>query len=201
MRRALFLIVLVLSTHLVAQINYPTKERLIDGWLFLKGDVGNIWECVRPYEEGFSEAVPIWTEVSLPHCFNATDAVNPDVNYYQGPGWYKTNLEIKNPYQKGRTILLFEGAGQKTEVYVYTTKVASHVGGYDEWQVDITDAVENFLHSDDAKRFAGKIPINIKCDNSRDAEMIPSDLSDFNIYGGLYRYLNWSIYRQPPLGI
>ncbi|WP_458409702.1 glycoside hydrolase family 2 protein [Bacteroides congonensis] len=190
MRRALFLIVLILSTHLVAQINYPTKERLIDGWLFLKGDVGNIWECVRPYEEGFSEAVPIWTEVSLPHCFNATDAVNPDVNYYQGPGWYKTNLEIKNPYPKGRTILLFEGAGQKTEVYVYTTKVASHVGGYDEWQVDITDAVENFLRSDDAKRFAGKIPINIKCDNSRDAEMIPSDLSDFNIYGGLYRYLN-----------
>lgn len=190
MRRALFLIVLVLSTHLVAQINYPTKERLIDGWLFLKGDVGNIWECVRPYEEGFSEAVPIWTEVSLPHCFNATDAVNPDVNYYQGPGWYKTNLEIKNPYPKGRTILLFEGAGQKTEVYVYTTKVASHVGGYDEWQVDITDAVENFLRSDDAKRFAGKIPINIKCDNSRDAEMLPSDLSDFNIYGGLYRYLN-----------
>src|SRR5690606_25684460 len=25
---------------------------------------------------------------------------------------------------------------------------------------------------------------------SRDLEMIPSDLSDFNLYGGIYRYLN-----------
>ena len=28
------------------------------------------------------------------------------------------------------------------------------------------------------------------CDNSRDLEMIPSNLSDFNLYGGLYRYVN-----------
>lgn len=40
------------------------------------------------------------------------------------------------------------------------------------------------------KRFKGKIPLSIRCDNSRDLEMIPSDLSDFNLYGGLYRYLN-----------
>jgi beta-galactosidase len=40
------------------------------------------------------------------------------------------------------------------------------------------------------KRFKGKVPLSIRCDNSRDVEMIPSDLSDFNLYGGLYRYLN-----------
>src|SRR6185369_945330 len=28
------------------------------------------------------------------------------------------------------------------------------------------------------------------CDNARDLEMIPSNLSDFSIYGGLYRYVN-----------
>ena len=39
-------------------------------------------------------------------------------------------------------------------------------------------------------QFDGKVPILIRVDNSRDTEMIPSDLSDFNVYGGIYRYLN-----------
>lgn len=167
------------------------SQRLINNWEFLKSDLGGIWEAVRPVKTGSSESVPIWTKVTLPHCFNAEDAVDPDVNYYQGPAWYRKALKIDNPYQNGRTILHFEGAGQKTQVYVYNTKVGEHVGGYDEWTIDITDAVATFK-KDTAfqKQFAGKIPIEIRCDNSRDLEMIPSDLADFNIYGGLYRYLN-----------
>jgi beta-galactosidase len=136
----------------------------------------------------------------LPHCVNAEDGVDPDVNYYQGPAWYRTQLDIKNPYSNGRTLLFFEGAGQKTDVYVYTTKVASHVGGYDEFVVDITDAVEAFRKLPVAQsQFKGKIPVGIRTDNSRDLEMIPSDLSDFNLYGGLYRYLN--LVYIPPVAI
>ena len=178
------------TLHGFTQINYQQKERLNEGWLFRREDLGSIWEAVRPAAKGSSEGVPLWTKVSLPHCFNAEDAVDPDVNYYQGPGWYKKMLDVKNPYTDGRTILYFEGAGQKTDVYIYTQKVGSHVGGYDEWSVDITDAVNSFLKSEDAKRFKGLVPLSIRCDNTRDVEMIPSDLSDFNVYGGLYRYLN-----------
>jgi len=144
-------------------------------------------KTVRPAAPGSSEAVPIWQQVTLPHCFNAEDAVDPDINYYQGAGWYRTQLSIKNPYLNGRVILEFEGAGQKTEVYVYTYKVASHTGGYDGWSVDITEAVQQALANPDcAKRFNGRIPLSVRCDNTRDTEMIPSDLSDFNLYGGLY---------------
>ncbi|PWS29186.1 glycoside hydrolase family 2 [Pedobacter yonginense] len=165
--------------------------RLNNNWEFLRQDLGGIWEAVRPVGLGNPEAVPIWQSVTLPHCVNALDAVDPEVNYYQGPSWYRTQLAINNPYQKGRTILHFEGAGQKTEVYVYTTKVAAHVGGYDEWTVDITDAVAEFEKTEVYKKqFKGKIPVSIRTDNSRDLEMIPSDLSDFNVYGGIYRYLN-----------
>lgn len=168
------------------------KQRLTQVWEFIRQDMGSIWEVMRPVPGfGKPEAVPLWQSVQLPHCFNAEDAVDPDVNYYQGPGWYRTSLSIDNPYQGGRTYLEFEGAGQKTEVYVYTTKIASHVGGYDEWKADITDAVAQFRSNPAlVKRFGGKIPIAIRCDNSRDTEMIPSDMSDFNLYGGLYRYVN-----------
>ncbi|TZF83096.1 glycoside hydrolase family 2 protein [Pedobacter sp. BS3] len=181
-----FIFVLTIQTLFAQQ-----SRRLIHNWQFLRQDLGGIWEAVRPVGSGNPESVPLWQDVTLPHCFNATDAVDPDVNYYQGPGWYRTGLTVNNPYSGGRTLLHFEGAGQKTEVYIYTTKVGSHVGGYDEWTVDITDAVEAFKKTDVyQKQFKGKIPLSIRCDNSRDLEMIPSDLSDFNLYGGLYRYLN-----------
>jgi len=167
------------------------KTRLVNNWQFLRQDLGGIWEAVRSVGKGNPESVPLWQNVTLPHCVNATDAVDPDVNYYQGPSWYRTQLDVKNPYKNGRTILHFEGAGQKTDVYVYTTKVASHVGGYDEWTADITEAVDAFKKTDIyQKQFKGQIPVSIRTDNSRDLEMIPSDLSDFNIYGGLYRYVN-----------
>lgn len=175
------------SAMLSAGVPSEHRIRLTEDWQFLRGDLGSIWEAVRPTKPGSSEAVPIWTAVTLPHCFNAYDAVDPDVNYYQGPGWYKANLKIDQPYPGGRILLDFDGAGQKTQVYVYTTLVGSHVGGYDEWTVDITDAVEAYKKT---KNYKGTIPVSIRCDNSRDTEMIPSDLADFNLYGGLYRYLS-----------
>lgn len=189
-----FLKVLIIASSLLPVISFSqtTTVRLNDNWQFLKSDLGGIWEAVRPIlKPGNPECVPLWENVTLPHCFNASDAVDPDVNYYQGPGWYKTQLEINNPFENGRTLLHFEGAGQKTEVFIYTTRVGSHVGGYDEWTVDITDAVKSFLSDKkNVATFKGKIPLSIRCDNSRDVEMIPSDLSDFNLYGGIYRYLN-----------
>lgn len=180
----------MLCGTLLGKVPVQHKTRLNEGWTFLRQDIGNIWEAVRPVKPGQPEEYPIWENVTLPHCFNAEDCVAPDINYYQGPGWYKTQLEISNPYKNGRVLLEFEGAGQKTEVYIYTTKVGHHVGGYDSWNVDITEAVNKFLSSEDAARFKGKVPLSIRCDNSRDAEMIPSNLSDFNVYGGIYRYLN-----------
>jgi beta-galactosidase len=188
---------------IIAFVNASIGQQIIridKKWEFLKSDLGGIWEAIRPVGKGDPESVPLWEIVDLPHCYNATDAVDPDVNYYQGPGWYRKNLSINNPYEGGRTLLHFEGAGQKTTVYVYNTKVGEHVGGYDEWTADITDAVKAFKETSICKeQFNGEVPISIRADNSRDLEMIPSDLSDFNLYGGIYRHLN--LQYIPPLSI
>jgi beta-galactosidase len=186
-----FLLFLFITVTFTYELHAQVKIRLNNDWEFLKQDLGGVWEAVRPMGKGAPESVPLWDSVSLPHCVNALDAVDPDVNYYQGPSWYRTHVKINNPYPNGKTLLHFEGAGQKTEVYVYTNKVGEHVGGYDEWTVDITDAVERFKVTEAfQKQFHGEIPISIRTDNSRDLEMIPSNLSDFNLYGGIYRYLN-----------
>jgi beta-galactosidase len=154
-----------------------SSQRLDNGWEFYQGSLGGTWEIWRG--DRATDNVT-WTPVTLPHCFNARDAVDPDVRYYQGPGWYRTRLKLANPFPNGRTLLHFNGAGQKSQVFVGMEKVGAHLGGYDEWTVDITDATRNTTNA---------APIAVLCDNSRDAESIPSDLSDFNRYGGLYRHV------------
>jgi len=153
-------------------------------WEFCQAKLGGVWEVWRDKQH---QLLP-WQKVSLPHCFNSFDAVDPDKNYYQGEGWYRNTISIENPIAGGRTILHFEGAGQKTTVYLYTKMVGEHVGGYDEFDIDITEAIAEFSKSDNyVNKYKKQIPLAICSDNSRDLEMIPSSLSDFNLYGGVYR--------------
>src|ERR1700752_1885813 len=112
------------------------SERLT-AWEYRRGSLGGPWEAWRKANDDAN----VWTKVEVPHCFNAFDAVDPDAPYYQGPGWYRTRLAAKNPFPAGRTLLHFEGAGQKTEVFIHTRQVGSHVGGYDEFTIDVTDEV------------------------------------------------------------
>jgi len=190
-----FCILLALSASGQGVEHDPFSMRLSENWEFVRGDLGGVWEALR--SDKLSGSLPVWQKVTLPHCYNASDSVDPDTPYYEGPAWYRTQLKIENPFEQGRTLLFFEGAGQKTEVYVDQEKVGSHVGGYDEFTIDITDAVNKYKQSSDFKKGSndrivkpGLVPVSIRCDNSRDVEMIPSDLSDFNLYGGIYRYLN-----------
>jgi len=82
--------------------------------------------------------------------------------------------------------LHFQGAGQTTALWVGSTQIGTHKGGYDEFAFDITDAVRQLpLHESRAA-----VPIAIVCDNSSDYDRVPSDLSDFCLYGGLYRHVN-----------
>ena len=173
----------VLNKLPIQVIEEPTvSQRLVD-WDYRRGSLGGPWEAWRKANDDAN----VWTKVQVPHCFNAFDSVDPDAPYYQGPGWYRVKLSLENPFAEGRTLLHFEGAGQKADVYVHTEKVASHVGGYDEFTVDITEQAKKFPRTDNKP---AQIPITVMCDNSRDLEMIPSNLSDFNIYGGLYRHVN-----------
>lgn len=164
------------------------RQRLSAGWQFVRMDMANAWEVFRPVVPDKPESVPLWQDVTLPHCYNAVDAVSPDVNYYQGAAWYRTLLTVDNPYTDGHTLLHFEGVGQKARVYVYTREVARHVGGYDAWDADITQAVREFRQTEVCRsQFHGRVPVAVRCDNGRDTEMIPSDMSDFCLYGGICR--------------
>ncbi|BDD10520.1 beta-galactosidase [Fulvitalea axinellae] len=184
-RKRMLSALLVLFACLQANGQGQTR-RIGEGWEFTRHEMGGIWEAWRTK----MTTLP-WEKVSLPHCFNADDAVDPDVKFYQGEGWYRQRLKLENPYPDGRTLFHFEGSGQKTSLWVYDQKVGTHIGGYDEFTFDVTEAMENFSANPLYKgRFKGQYPVAICADNTRDLEMIPSDMSDFNVYGGIYRHLN-----------
>jgi beta-galactosidase len=155
----------------------PVAPTLSDGWELFKGPLGGPWEVWH------SQELAVFSPVEMPHCFNAMDGCDPDVPYYRGQGWYRTWIQPKNPYANGRTLLHFWGAGQVTTVFLGEEKLVEHKGGYDEFVVDLTDAL--------AKVPAQKngVPLAVLCDNSRRMDTIPSDFSDFSLYGGLYRHV------------
>jgi beta-galactosidase len=171
--------------------NIAHARRLADGWEFLQGSLGGPWEAWH------SEEVAVWQQVAMPHCFNAYDGCDPDVPYYRGNGWYRTHVPIANPFKNGRTLLHFEGAGQTTAVYVGDKLAGKHTGGYDEFVFDITPLLPETAQGNVPPAATGNktkkqdgVPISILCDNSRDLDRMPSDLSDFSLYGGMYRYVN-----------
>jgi beta-galactosidase len=157
-----------------------SSKRLDVGWQFRRGPTDGIWEIWR------SEDNDLWQPASLPHCFNNSDACDPDQPYFRGQGWYRTRLAVRNPFAEGRTLLHFQGAGQTTTLWVGSTQIGTHKGGYDEFVFDITEAVQR-LPAAEAKM---GVPIAVLCDNSPDLDRVPSDLSDFCLYGGLYRHVN-----------
>ena len=157
-----------------------SSRRLDAGWEFRKGPIDGIWGAWR------AEDNDLWQTAALPHCFNALDACDPDQPYFRGEGWYRTRLQVNNPFGEGRTILHFQGAGQTTTVWVGSKLIGTHKGGYDEFVFDITEAVRDLT----AAETKGGVPIAVLCDNSPDLDRVPSDLSDFCLYGGLYRHVN-----------
>ncbi|HEX4029558.1 MAG TPA: glycoside hydrolase family 2 TIM barrel-domain containing protein [Terracidiphilus sp.] len=155
------------------------QSKLLDtGWQYYRGPLDGTWEVWR------GDEIAVWEDVTLPHCVNHYDACDPDTPYYRDQGWYRTHIPVANPIPGGRTLLYFEGAGQSSRLYVGNALVGTHVGGYDEFVFDITDAVAAATATKDG------VPVAVVCDNAPDLERSPSDLSDFSLYGGLYRHVH-----------
>ncbi len=154
--------------------------RLDAGWQHRRGPLSGIWKVWRNEESN------TWTPVTLPHCVNDHDACDPDTPYFRGQGWYRSRVKLSNPFPGGRTILHFQGAGQTSTVWVGSTLIGTHKGGYDEFLFDITEAVAKLP----AAQIGEGVPVAVLCDNSPDLDRVPSDLSDFCLYGGLYRHVN-----------
>lgn len=164
-----------------AQTGDTTSVKTLDTWSHYRDSLAGPWEAWH------GDEIAAWESVTLPHCFNHYDACDPDTPYYRGQGWYRTSIPNSAPANNGRVLLHFEGAGQTTTVWINSQLIGTHVGGYDEFVFDITDALKSPPIAGSIKQPANTVALTVLTDNSRDLERSPSDLSDFSLYGGLYR--------------
>ncbi len=158
---------------LVACQSNPTEnatrnlENINKDWLYLEDDTQSIEKALTQ---------DTWQEINLPHSWNALDATDVTPGYRRSASWYKKTITITSLVAQQNYQLYFEGVNIESTVYVNGTKVGGHVGGYLGFKVDITKAI-----------VAGDNDILVRVDNSYNPEVIPSQKSDFFIYGGITR--------------
>lgn len=148
-----------------------------DDWDYYEGPLARPWEV-------WQGRIADWETVSLQHCFDYYDGCDPDKLYCRRHGWYPKQVRVSNPLKDGRTLLHFEASGQTSHVYVGNAPAGTHIGGYDEYAFDITDV----LAVPDPYGRNADVALAVLCDNSEDLASPPSDLSDYSLYGGLYRH-------------
>ncbi|WP_299550829.1 glycoside hydrolase family 2 TIM barrel-domain containing protein [Seonamhaeicola sp.] len=144
-----------------------TKTNINDNWLYLENNASSIDGI--PSKEN-------WQNINLPHTWNALDATDITPGYRRSASWYKKELEIDEVTPGLKYQLYFEGVNIESEVYVNGKKVGGHIGGYIGFRVDITDAISS-----------GKNDLLVRADNTYNPEVIPSQKSDFFIFGGITR--------------
>jgi beta-galactosidase len=144
-----------------------TKTNINSDWNYLEDDTKNLSEINN--SKG-------WLSINLPHSWNSQDATDNEPGYRRSASWYKKNLVIR-PIDANKVYhLYFEGSNITTKVYVNGKEAGGHIGGYIGFTIDITKFIN-----------AGNNEVLVRVDNSYNIEIIPSQKSDFFIYGGITR--------------
>jgi beta-galactosidase len=174
MKKYLLLLFIITTCLIPAQQNplrSDTRIRTLinSGWLFLEDDIKDINDIYKSRKE--------WKIISLPHTWNRTDALDAVPGYRRAAGWYQNEVFISDAKRPYIYRLYFEGVNYKSEVYVNGRKAGYHTGGYTGFYVDITPFVKP----------GEKNKVVVKADNSYDPNLIPSQKSDFVLYGGITR--------------
>ncbi len=144
-----------------------TKTNIDSNWNYLENETPNITEAKNATN---------WVTLNLPHSWNSLDATDNDPGYRRSASWYKKNLVITNIDANKLYKLYFEGSNITTKVYVNGKDVGGHIGGYIGFTLDITKFITE-----------GPNEVLVRVDNSYNIEVIPSQKSDFIIYGGITR--------------
>lgn len=117
------------------------------------------------------------TSIDLPHTWNTMDPTDTVPGYRRDASWYRKQLNIAAGGKPKRYLLYFEAANMTADVYVNGERAGGHVGGYLGFEIDITDYVD----------LNGVNDILVRVDNGVNRHLIPSQKSDFVLYGGLVR--------------
>ena len=155
-------------------------ESFNSGWSFKKAPAEKELALNAPkWESG-------WSEVEIPHTWNAKDMQVQANNFYEGAAYYKKNYFFPADLKGKRVFLRFEGVGSCAEVFVNGMLATSHKGGYSAFACEISLLL----------KVGEENEIIVKADNKSRPDVIPVNHNLFGVYGGIYRPV-WLIVTEP----
>ena len=177
------LLLILLNIRAQGIRNTDIKINLNDQWKFHSGGLAFANRAVQKgYPEGIDED---WEVVSIPHTWNAKDPFDDEVSYVRGIGWYRKYLFLDSTLSGKQVFLKFEGANQRTELYINGAFVGQHKGGYTGFTFDISEFV----------RLGEENLVAVMVDNSHDNTIAPLSVG-YALYGGIYRDV-WMVVKEP----
>lgn len=96
------------------------------------------------------------------HILGMQKIVSMIFRFYRGTGWYRKNIQVDSVMLSRSLYLFFEGANQRTKLFVNRHRVGEHIGGYTFFCFDITPYIRE-----------GENQLVVCVDNSYDPEIPP----------------------------
>lgn len=180
-KRVLSLTLLLACLGLITmQAEGRRVESFNSGWSFKKAPAEKELAVNAPkWEKG-------WSEVEIPHTWNAKDMQVKANDFYEGVAYYKKQYFFPVELKDKRVFLRFEGVGSCAEVFVNGMLATSHKGGYSAFACEISPLLKAGEENE----------IIVKADNKSRPDVIPVNHNLFGVYGGIYRPV-WLIVTEP----
>lgn len=155
-------------------------ESFNSGWSFKKAPAEKeLAVNARKWDSG-------WSEVEIPHTWNAKDMQVQANSFYEGAAYYKKQYFFPAELKDKRIFLRFEGVGSCSEVFVNGVLATVHKGGYSAFACEIGPLLKAGEENE----------IMVKADNKSRPDVIPVNHNLFGVYGGIYRPV-WLIVTEP----
>jgi beta-galactosidase/beta-glucuronidase len=115
-----------------------------------------------------------WGEYPVPGNW---DSYLPELFGYSGVGWYRRTFTIHPSWQRRKIHLRFEGANYATTLWLNGKLAGSHAGGFDPFEIDVTELVE----------WDAPNCLCVRVDNWPRINRVPNSYAGWWNYGGIYR--------------
>lgn len=153
-------------------MRHQAAKCINEAWRFHLGDL--------PPSDVMRAEGQTWSGVTLPHSWNTLDALvlEEEHHYTRAVSWYVR--EFEPPAAGQRLWVEFEAASQRASTWCDGVCLGEHAGGYTAFTVELPRQPQGSMPGE-------PLTLALRVDNLPDPDLIPSDMSDFFLYGGLTR--------------